>query len=369
MSDVFSFQDALELAAINSLPLQQEDGSFPAGHNGPYLDPELSVRNTAHFLFLIATLFQKTGKSQYLDAGNKAISYLLSSAVRPSGQSFYCRNKVGKDSCNGLIGQAWVIEALVKASQVFDRPDCYAVAEEVFLLHPWNESVALWNRVEVDGTILSFDGTFNHQLWFAAAGSLLNKTPIARERAVKFLEKNAAIVQIYSDGVIFHASPMVGLIHYLKKGVRSFTKAVKSRRKKYRQRDKLYSKSVGYHAFNLYAFAMLYKEFPEIGMWKSKRFKAILSAPEHSNFIQSLTTSEYGYFYNLSGIEIAYAYEVFGRGEKEIVEWLDRQFAHTYENTRNLLTRNASDTNTAQARTYELARFTKDYVLNGEYSI
>ena len=79
----------------------------------------------------------------------------------------------GKDFCNGLIGQSWSIEALMYAANYFDIPKILKIAKEVFLLHPFDEKSGLWRRTEVNGSFLSVDETFNHQLWFAASGSLI----------------------------------------------------------------------------------------------------------------------------------------------------------------------------------------------------
>ena len=41
----------------------------------------------------------------------------------------------------------------------------------MFLRHHWNEAEGLWNCLDIDGSILPVDLTFNHQLWFAYSGS------------------------------------------------------------------------------------------------------------------------------------------------------------------------------------------------------
>jgi len=123
----------------NSLKLQHSNGAFEPGHNGPYFDCETPVRNTSHWLFTLCSLYERTGKTKYLESSTRAAEYLASRYARPMKASFWIRKNPQKDFCNGLIGQAWAIEALVLASKVLEEPRYYKIAEEVFLLHPWDE--------------------------------------------------------------------------------------------------------------------------------------------------------------------------------------------------------------------------------------
>lgn len=346
----------LQRAADHALAVQGNDGAFPAGHNGPYHDPETPVRNTAHLLFLLASLHLRNPRAEYRRAGEAAADYLLSDRARPCGKTSHHRDKPGKDRCNGLIGQAWVIEALVQASKAFQRPDCYVAAEQLFLLHPWNASTALWQRVDVDGTLLPYDNTFNHQLWFAAAAAQLDSTPQAMTRAARFLERVARQVQTYPDGVIFHGSALGRLTDHLRNGPGEFVQQLRSRRSKGRQRAALYDKSAGYHAFNLYAYAMLRQALPDASIWGSELVPRLLAACDTPSYQAALERSAFGYRYNVTGIELAYACAVFGAGEARVRHWLMQQVRHTGAPDGQLLARDASDPNTAAARIYALAR-------------
>jgi len=339
---------------------------MPNGHNGPYNDFETPVRNTSHWLFLFATLFEKTNEIRWKNAGEDAINYLMSPDARPFGKTFYCRDKVGKDKCNGLIGQAWVIEALVEASNAFNQNKYSQIAEEVFLLHPWDENVGLWQRIDIDGRTLSFDGTFNHQLWFAAAGASLKRNKEIQYRVKKFLQKVVNDIEIYPSGVIYHSSSMNNLFSYTYGGLNFFLKELFSRLKKKKNKSKFYSKSVGYHAFNLYAFAILKKYFPKEKIWQSKHFERLITAHRHKQFQMDLDTigSGFGYFYNISGIEIAFTVETFFNNNSEAKLWLERQLKMTYVNQNHILTKCVSDENTALARVYEAVRLTEDYELH-----
>lgn len=356
--------ELLQKSARALLAQQEPDGSMPPGHNGPYHDPETPVRTTAHSLFLFATLYQKTGDSRYRSAGEKAISYLFSPDARPSGKTFHFRNKAGKDKCNGLVGQAWVIEAFVKAAEAFDRQDCYELAEEVYLLHPWDKKTALWKPVEVDGKVLTYYTVFNQQLWFAAAGSLLKNNPSVTEQVHDFITRVAIHVHLYPDGTIFHLSPMGSLYHFFRNGPEAGTRELISRIQARRWYNEVYSKSVGYHGFNLYAFALLREAFPHEKIWKSERFKKLINAHNGAQFQKDLQESIFGYRYNVSGIEIAFAVETFFPQKKEeSTIWIERQLKETYLDDYRPLERSAVDVHLSRARIYEAARLKGDYTV------
>ena len=82
--------------AFMAIETQKMNGSFPAGHNGPYFDPETPVRNTAHFLFLLSKEYQKTKDISLKTAAYNAIDYLLSNSARPYNFTFHCRLKTKK---------------------------------------------------------------------------------------------------------------------------------------------------------------------------------------------------------------------------------------------------------------------------------
>jgi len=348
--------NVLKETADRAIQNQLTNGSFPAGHNGPYFDTETPVRCTAHFLFLLADLFAITKKEKYKKAAFSAISYLKTEEARPNKKTFHCRNKEGKDCCNGLIGQAWVVESLLRASEVFKREDCYIIAEECFLLHPWNEGMSVWNRVEINGDVLSVDRTFNHQLWFALSAAALYKTPMAQARVKNFIINVVAKVELYDNGVIFHDSQLGSLKNYLYSGPKIFLAQVKSLLSKAKSKKSMYSKSLGYHGFNLFALAQLKELLPNESTWKMDLFHKVLSVTESDQFISDLASSEFGYFYNLSGLEIAYAYSVLTNNDQMIRTWINRQFEYTGNRMSYSLTKNVVDQNTAFSRIYIAAK-------------
>jgi len=277
--------------------------------------------------------------------------------------SFWCRKNPQKDFCNGLMGQAWAMEGLIKAAEVLHREDCYKTAGEVFLLHPFDEDKSIWQRVNVDGSYASFDGTFNHQLWFAAIASNLSKTPVAEERAIKFLDLVEKKIDLYKDGVLAHNSPVAWSN---KTAITPFTIAKKlydfyNRRKR---RKPLYLKSVGYHAFNLYAFAMLKQKFPNHSFFSGFKIKKMLSVLGSKSFFESMNNSPYGYWYNPPGLEIAFSLEILGGSIELAQKWIELQASKTFNyETGSLLSKETPDPVTSDARIYETMRLQNNYII------
>jgi hypothetical protein len=170
--------DLIVRTAEAGLRLQHPDGSFPAGCNGPYGDPETPIRNTAHWAITLLAAHRLSGGEQLSAGAVRARDVLMAPGARPMGATFLCRTNPDKDFANGLIGQAWVIEALATLHEALDDRRAHEVATQVFLLHPFSDARGLWRRVNVDGSHLTIDATFNHQLFFAAAGALLD--PLGR---------------------------------------------------------------------------------------------------------------------------------------------------------------------------------------------
>lgn len=348
--------DYLVKSANEALILQKKDGSMPAGHNGPYFDPETSVRNTSHWIITFLKAYEISRKKKFRSAAKKGVDYLLSKKARPLNASFWHRKNPEKDFCNGLIGQAWSIEALTYASDYFNNPEILKNAKEVFLMHPFNEKYNIWRRIEIDGTILSYDFTFNHQLWFAASGSLLAQKCNDKEiegRIIKFMDSLQQILVLYDSGLIAHRLKINNIKHIINNAIYRFFTYIKSK-------DKIFFKEIGYHQFNLYAFALLKIFNPKHSFWKSPKFNSLWSFANSDVYINNIHNSKYGFPYNPPGIEMSFALEVFGERIpnkiKRQKKWLSEQFKHSFNFDTNLMEKNTKDSNTHAARIYEAVR-------------
>lgn len=362
--------------------LQNPDGSFPAGHNGPYHDPETPVRTSGHWLITLAKCYDLTGDEKYRDKVSEIAGYLSSRKARPHGFSFHHRNKKGKDRCNGLMGQAWTIEALVKAAEVLGDEKYRSLAADVFNQHQFNHEYGLWNRLEIDGRVLSMDETFNHQLWFAACGSLIgNDHPEVMDKVDRFIQCLPQNLTILDDGLIHHHIVRLrenisidelneGLLPVLQKF--RYTDLIKKLPFIGVDMDgrikKQMHKSIGYHSFNMYAFALLKQSMPSSDFWKSENFKMTIDYMLKDEYINSLETNKYGYPYNPPGFEVPYSLHILKEtGESELIDqtswWVNKQFEKCYNRETGMMDRNTEDPMTHTSRIYELTRMPSE-ILN-----
>ena len=342
----------LQLSVDAAVKMQRNDGSMPPGHNGPYHHGETPVRKTAHWLVSFLKVFSLTGERRYRTAAEQAALFLLRYENRPEKAAFLCLTEPGAHPSNGLIGQAGVIEALAEASSVLDMPQCYEVAEEVFLFHPWDEKKGYWHKLHIDGRKDTFDYTFNHQLWFAAAAGMLKETPVAIDRAGVFLRHIEDKMLLYKNGIIKHLNPyIIGRVADLLKAPAKVLYFYGLHRKY------LYQKSVGYHGFNLYALALLKQSLPDNPVWASGIIEKTASPLFRDQFKKEIGESKYAYPYNPAGIEIAMFLQTFYPDkDPDIQFWLESQFKKTWDSQQHMMSKNAYDTATNAARMYEAAR-------------
>lgn len=340
--------------------LHDDEGSMPPGHNGPYHDQETAVRNTGHWLITFLKAYEVSGNTQFREAALRALNYLHSNSARPMEATFWHRKNPKKDFCNGLIGQAWSIEALAVAADALEDDDSQALAEEVFLLHPFDNETGLWRRVNVDGSYFTIDSTFNHQLWFAAAGALLlprHEASVA-ERVTRFMDTLPDNLTLYPSGLIRHPLTRQQLHPVGRRAqLRTFLGDLLGTEKPQPNRDGLYHKSIGYHAFNLYAFALLKERLPNHPFWHSRQVKQMLAYVDSDGFVSGLEGNKYGYPYNPAGFEVAYALEVFlGDNLTQQERWVSEQLRRCYDWDSHMMSRGTEDPVTHAARVYEATR-------------
>jgi hypothetical protein len=345
--------DLLARSAAAALRLQRRDGSFAPGRNGPYADADTPVRNTAHWLLLLASVYRLGGERRLREAAFRAGAWLSSAEARPGSHTFLCRTAPGKDSCNGLIGQAWAIEGLAEAAACLGAEPLSKLAEAVFLRHPFDERAGLWRRVESDGRTLGPDYTLNHQLWFAAAGALL--APLAASevgaRVRAFLDGLPRSFAVHRDGAVRHAVAASA-------AARSDRRvALRLLRARWRERAAAREKAVGYHAFNLHALALLRTRHPDHAFFASRRFERAWRYACSPGFERAAADNRFAFPYNPAGIEMAQALAVFAPGSHaEQQRWLAEQLSRHWDAPASLLSRATPDPETLAARLCQAAR-------------
>lgn len=336
---------------------QFDDGSFEAGHNGPYRDAETPVRNTAHFLYALCTIYELNGDQELLDSAKKSLHYLLNNDyINPRGV-YTCRLAEGKDATNGLIGHAWIIEALIKAGDVLGS-EARIEAERLWKIHRFDYSLGAWAKPNSDtDEPPSYDHTFNHQLWFAACIAPLGGFEVDRQIRC-FIQKNVSRLVTYKNGVIYHRSPIGSWANWVGKdpvmGLRKLLSPLKNRN----QKREMYLHSVSYHTFNLYAFAMLVESGYEDDLYRVFDLEVLVQCLKENQFTEDLLKlPNIGIRYNPSGIEAAYALKVlcYEKDQTTIKKWIDFQLEETYSD-KGILANMSPDEATSLARIYEATR-------------
>jgi hypothetical protein len=352
------------------------NGLIQTGHNGPYDDPETPVRNTSHWLVTLAFLLHRTSDARwkaYIEAGR---DFLLSKNARPYGFTFHHRTSATKNSCNGLIGAAWCFEGLNAAASALSDSMSSDLAAEVFGLHPFDQTRGLWHRVEIDGSVVGIDPTFNHQLWFAAtaAGIEGKESDAIRKRVHRFLDALSVNFVVGNDGLIGHfirpatANVQQYVRHRLRDAKRYVRRSISSFRDPSHPSPRTIAtqtrlKWIGYHHFCLYAFAMLKEVFPLHEFWNSRPFaravKFILSAG-YRQWLQD-SRNAFGFGYNAPGFELPYILRSLTPFSQDQIEeqtnfWEQQQLTMTWCEETRTFCRNTRDAATLTARIYEATR-------------
>ena len=339
-------------SAAAALRLQRPDGSFPPGRNGPYRDTDTPVRNTAHWLISLLKAHEIAHATAFRDAAARAANYLTTPELRPGGATFLCRTGSSKSASNGLIGQAWVIEALCTASSALGEPRYRELATAVFLLHPFDDEAGLWRIRDVDGRCGGYDWTFNHQLWFAAVGVAIGGTSsVCTTQAQRFLDCAQTRHLRVRAGCISHRFPAP---HRLQRHpIRHLRSLLRFRC----PRQWMTRQEVGYHAFNLYGLALLKQRFPFHPLWAQPKLALVLRFPKSDTYLQALEQNEYGYSYNPVGFEVALALQVFEPWDTDSASWwVTHQISRTYDHQQNVMRLGGGDPVTLAARLYEACR-------------
>ena len=279
-NSTITIHEIIERNARAGLNYQRNDGSFPPGENYPYGESITPVRHTSAWARILAKAYEITNERVFAEAANQALDYLLSSDVRPYGYTFYCRDVT--DKCNGLVGQARAIQALVYAGDILNRSDALKAAEEVFMLHPFDESIGLWECVEIDGSRLSFDRTLNHQITFAAAAADLD---IAQNCVSQFLTNLGSNMQLHSDGLIKHyiRPPVTKVLNTVITNPKHYNLLINEFVSIYYDRsEKRRLKEKGYHITNLLSLSLIKEAIPGHSVWECEKISKSLSFLERN---------------------------------------------------------------------------------------
>lgn len=369
-----------KIRAVGNRLLKQFADSelIETGLNGPYDDDETEVRYIAHLLVIAAIECKLYGHHEYRELINVMGEKLLS--MKDENHVYRMRVKPGKDECNGVIGHAWLIEGLLYAYKATGDDKYLEESERICVNHAFNNKIGLWGRPLMGYSDSAIDYTFNHELWYAATlAELLHvrSNSVLQRQLDIFLEKLPKIVTINRDGRVAHGI-------YCRLSKRTRLKYIIARLRDIAcekiSMPSLRYKEVGYHVFNLMAFARLYRLLPEYSFWKSNRFKTALDFVKEEYFKteleqdnlqmdssthgDKLTDEEasiniYGYPYNVPGFELMYCKAVFGDkiDDESVRTILSRQFDLTWDEEKGTFGNMCHDKVSINYRIYEYYRY------------
>lgn len=311
--------------------------------------------------------YSQTGRASYLDKAHTLLSNLLSPESRPYGKGFVCFEWHYGGRGNGLIGQVWAMEALIAASKVLQTPVYSELVQQLWLEHPFDESLGLWRTLEPDGTVGRVHLTLNQQVWFAAIGQLL---PPPRAEGVdarvhRFLECIEGHMEVAHSGllgmqIIPDRRDFYWRWQRLAPALRKWARQALRRSSQfpeftYRER------SVGYHAFTLYGFALLRQQLPDHPVWHSPKLKSAVRWASSDSYRRALRCNPFAMGYNPAGYETPFIMGVFlPLTESKLIEasrwWLTEQVRRHYNPETRRFDRNTPDPATLTARAYEATR-------------
>lgn len=311
-------------AAHYALNFQCEDGSFPPGHNGPWDNQDTPVRVTAHYAILLLKAYLLTNDNTFEVGAQKAIGYLLGQKTKTKGALRCCISRNRNIESNGLIGQAWVVEALIEAFVVLGLKEALNVAEYLLLAHAFDFKTRLWRNLAVSGEALMINQSLNQQLWLGLmsykTGKLSGNKELVR-RAELFFEKIPAMVR--PNGRIFDI--------WINEKIFGLRRARFSYKlKRLRKIVCLRRESEGYLSCTLAVLALIHGQAPELGIWKDEKLLLLIKTSlEFANRELFENKTEFLYRYNPSGIEFAIALDEFPwlleNPKRSFMDWLKSQ--------------------------------------------
>lgn len=364
-----------------ALKFAKETSLIKAGNNGPYNHTETILRNYCHWIVVFSKLNKEKPNEIYLQAIKRLSKYFLSKKARPFGFSFHHRNVYGKDSSNGLIGQAWAFEALFECYETLNDKSFIALAEKVFNLHRFDTDNGLWYTLDIDGKVLEIDAAFNHQLWFAyASAQVIPKSNTNFKNIEIFLSLIDKNLKLIDNGLVYHPIERYALANLLRTNETYFNKIKriiknvlinKSFKMLFTNNDEILSKwkrlinikSYGYHAFNMYAFAKLEKLTSDHSFWKSNNYQKMIKILLDPSFLKNNENNKYSYPYNPTGFEIAYVINEKLREKNNlelISKFINKQFNLNFNHETFIFSNNTDDPQTLTARLYELVAIPSD---------
>lgn len=363
----------LEQAAAAFIGGGHLDTGAPAGCNGPHGDPETPLRNTAHWTILFCRLHELTGVPRYRAAAGRLADRLAADEAIAAGRVPVLRTTPTKDKANGIIGAAWLIEALAQAGTSLQRPALWTLAAGLAGFFPFDPVRRLWCTREPTGAVLGIDHTLNHQVWFAMAAAQLPQPPPQLDEAVAAFVSTLG-VHLGAGRLLPHPVASDGLDHRRLAHLggplfdmpllgAAIDRLRDPKLRAHARLSRMYrEKQVGYLVFTLHGLARLDLAGRSLatlrprlarayGLLRSRRFQAKFAA------------SRWSYPYNPPGFEfplVARAFGAMGDLERIGATFYRHQIESSFDSATGTMARGTTDAATLTARLYSLSLASPD---------
>ena len=347
-------------------------GYATAGHNGPHGHEDTPVRNTGHYLVIYSYLYKQTGDLKYLAICKKFADYIIKVQQSSKSGAMHCMVSDKFDHLNGLIGQGWTIEALLAYYDVCKDSCLLETAKKIFYSQRYDWDLHLWHRIELDGTDIDIDPTYNHHVWFAACSYCLAElcNDLEIDRMIRdFLTKGAERdFCVHKDGVLCHhvrANRPVMKASHRKTLIKKILTPVRFLNPK-----KLDPKFMeyAYHIFDFYGFCILKNKYGNLPLFNSADYKKAEARAKDVMYLikhngvgaykkRGNPFNPYGFSYNAFAFEYPYVAKVCGWNNQKVAEEvLAIQKELLLDEQTGLYTKNQPDIETWNAKTYEIIR-------------
>jgi len=337
----------------------QKEKYYNEGRNGPWNQKETLARIYSHYSVLFSRLYMFTNNKKYLIESERLLGIIIDEFI-PMSAAVWHRKGPDCDLSNGLMGQAWTLEAFYTHFNITNDTKYLQFCESLINKHKFDSKESFWRILNVDGSFNAIDFTFNHQLWFYTMVKLFSKISTIDTTNIINFEKNfdnSNNFYLSSSRPIRHPSFGSGLL------------IPKYRRFKY-LKSKLTSntynlKESGYHLFNLIAFSKLEKENLLPNSIKPKVLKNIHNFLNSKGFKKLIYASPYSFSYNPPGFELGIVLSHFNITDKNLYNFRDslikKQFSmFNFQSLFYSVSDESFDIYTNTSRIYELSLIDSD---------
>ena len=338
----------IDISISQIVTINRKEAYFPGGCNGPHLALESPVRNSAHVLYGLLVAYEVSGKSVYKATAERIFNWLFINCPYWKNGIYINRQKTKLDSCNGVIGNAWLIEALNKSKLHF-KSNVSELDENLSSQNKYDNKINAWRRFDPINKRYGVDYTLDHQVWLASA---LVAYDFRANEIVNFLNAcNQEAMDVRECGRINHLfrdrRSLKGIyLNYLYNGDSSEKTAFRS------------EIEIGYQVYTIFPFARLHRLYEGHPLFKSKKFLKALKYVD-CNWAESALNNKYGVTYNSPGLELALIKSQFEDyiplGWEEVYQLLEAHDAVMAGNSHNRMV--MVDKLTLVARSYELGIF------------